>query len=147
MPDPRTIHIKALFDQLVSAIGTQEAAAVFLGVSRQRIGQLINTSNTDLPTLIQIQKLEEVCGQSVVFAALARQVESDSAQVTAMAAAVEASQTSAATLSTVFEGAADLVWEAHEIDAAQDKARLNLEAAKRAFDATMALKPTHRVVQ
>ena len=38
--------LKAHFGQLVDAVGTQDAAAAFLGVSRQRVGQLISTSNT-----------------------------------------------------------------------------------------------------
>lgn len=139
-------HIKALFDQLVSAVGTQDAAATFLGISRQRVGQLISTSNNDLPTLLQIAKLEQVCGQSLVFGALARQIEAEAGVHCALAAHVAANAASGAALSTVYEANADGVLEPHEIEKAQDRARENLEAAQRAFDATMQMRPTLRVV-
>jgi hypothetical protein len=146
MSDPHPADIKALFDQLVTAVGTHDAAATFLGISRQRVGQLISTSNNDLPTLMQIAKLERVCGQSVVFGALARMVEGDEALNCALAAHVAANAASGAALSTVYEANADGVLEPHEIDKAQDRARENLEAAQKAFDATMRMKPTLRVV-
>lgn len=46
--------LKAHFSQLVDAVGTQEAAAAFLGVSRQRVGQLISTATSDLATWGQV---------------------------------------------------------------------------------------------
>ena len=146
MRDLNLPHIKALFDQLVTAVGTQDASATFLGISRQRVGQLISTSNNDLPTLMQIAKLERVCGQSVVFGALARMVESDEALNCALAAHVAANAASGAALSTVYEIDADGVREPQEIEKAQDRARENLEAAQKAFDATMRMRPTLRVV-
>jgi hypothetical protein len=137
--------IKALFDQLVSAVGTQDAASVFLGVSRQRVGQLISTSHSDVPTVMQIAKLEAVCGQSLVFGALAREVEGDGAADT-MAAAVEATATSSAALSTIHAAKADGAIEVHEAEAIKDRARENLEAAQRAYDAAMQVRPSLRAV-
>lgn len=49
--------LKAHFSQLVDAVGTQEAAAAFLGVSRQRVGQLISTATSDLATWGQVLSL------------------------------------------------------------------------------------------
>ncbi|MFC5372953.1 hypothetical protein ACFPIF_10335 [Brevundimonas faecalis] len=139
--------LKAHFAQLVDAIGTQDAAAAFLGVSRQRVGQLISTSNNDLPTWGQVWKLERACGRSLVFGAFAHLIEEETRGPCAMAAAVEASRTSAAALTTIYEGAADHRWEPHEVEAAQERARENLEAAQNSYAAAMALQPTHRVVQ
>lgn len=139
-------ELKALFGQLVDAVGTQEAAATFLGISRQRVSQLISTSNGDLPTWGQVFRLEQVCKQSIVFGALARRIETDAASADAMATAVRAAAASTAALSTVHAINADGVLEPREVEQARDAARENLEAAQRQFDATMKLQPTLRVV-
>ena len=138
-------ELKALFGQLVDAVGTQEAAATFLGVSRQRVGQLISTSNSDLPTWAQVFKLEQVVEHSIVFAALARRVEGE-ADRGALAATVASTAAASHALSVVHAAKADGILEPHEIEASQDAARRHLEAAQRAFDATMAMKPTLRLV-
>lgn len=139
--------LKAHFAQLVDAIGTQDAAAAFLGVSRQRVGQLISTATNDLPTWAQVWRLEQACRQSLVFGAFGRMIEDGARQPSPMAAAVTASQTSVAVLSKIYEAEADQRWEPHEIEAAQASTRANLEAAQLAHDSAMALKPTHRVIQ
>lgn len=138
-------ELKALFGQLVDAVGTQEAAATFLGVSRQRVGQLIGTSWPDLPTVMQIAKLEAVCGQSVVFGALARRIEACPAQ-DALATGVEAAGACARALGTVHAAQADGVIEPKERDRAVHDARGALDAAQRHFDATMRMRPSLKVV-
>lgn len=138
-------ELKALFGQLVDAVGTQEAAATFLGVSRQRIGQLISTSNNDLPTWGQVMKLESVVGVSIVFGALARRVEAGNG-LDALAAAVEATSAQSATLATIHAARADGQVDAHEADSIQDRARDALEAAQRQYDAAMKVRPTLKVV-
>ncbi|HEY1071486.1 hypothetical protein [Brevundimonas sp.] len=138
-------HIKALFDQLVAAVGTQDAAAVFLGISRQRVGQLISTTNNDLPTVMQIAKLEQVCGQSLVFGTLAREVEGDPAADT-LAAAVLSTAASSAALTAIHAAKADGIIDPLEDEAIKDRARENLEAAQRQYDAAMNIRPTLRVV-
>ena len=146
MSDFSTAELKALFDQLVSAVGTQEAAATFLGISRQRVGQLISTANNDLPTWAQVAKLEAVCGQSILFGALARRIEAGIAK-DALAASIAAAGASTAVVATVHAATADGILEVHEIEAAQDGARKALTAAQAQFDATMRLTPTLRTVQ
>lgn len=146
MSDFSAAELKALFDQLVSAVGTHEAAATFLGISRQRVGQLISTANNDLPTWAQVAKLEAVCGQSIVFGALARRVTRTAAH-DALTASVAAAGATSAALGSVHAAAADGILEEGEIDVAQAAARRALDAAQAQFDATMRLKPTHQTVQ
>lgn len=138
-------ELKALFGQLVDAVGTQEAAATFLGVSRQRVGQLISTANGDLPTWAQVFKLEQVVEHSIVFAAFARRAEGEVGKG-ALAASVASTAAASRALSIVHAAKADGILESHEIDAARDAARENLAAAQRQFDETMAMRPTLRVV-
>lgn len=138
-------ELKALFGQLVDAIGTQDAAGVFLGVSRQRIGQLISTANNDLPTWGQVAKLEQVAGVSIVFAALARRVEADST-ADALSAAVEATSAQSSTLATIHAARLDGDVDDREAEAIVDRARETLEAAQRQFDAALRVRPTLRVV-
>ncbi|PZU71671.1 MAG: hypothetical protein DI531_15515 [Brevundimonas sp.] len=138
-------ELKALFGQLVDAVGTQEAAATFLGVSRQRIGQLISTGTGDLPTFAQVFKLEQVVGHSIVFAAFARRVDGEAGKG-ALAASVASTAAASHALSVVHAAKADGVLESQEIEAVRNAARENLEAAQRQFDETMALRPTLRVV-
>lgn len=138
-------ELKALFGQLVDAVGTQDAAATFLGVSRQRIGQLISTATSDLPTWGQVFKLEQVVEQSIVFGALARKVEGEAGRG-ALAASVASTAAASHALSAVHAAKADGVLDPQEIEAVRDAARENLAAAQRQFDETMALRPTLRVV-
>ena len=73
-----TGEVKALFRQLVKAVGGNEACGVELGVSHQRISQLANINNDEqareLPTWEQVWRLETALGRSVVFAGLAHSV-------------------------------------------------------------------------
>lgn len=138
-------ELKALFGQLVDAVGTQEAAATFLGISRQRVGQLISTAFPDLPTILQVAKLEAVCGQSLVFANLARRIEGAPVD-DALTAGIAAAGAITKAVATVHQIGADGVIDDAEADHAQDDARRALEAAQRHFDAAMKIRPTPRVV-
>jgi len=74
--DPKLL--KGLFSQLRRAVGSQEAAATYLGVSRQRVSQLESASDDhadDIPTWGQVWTLERALGRSVIFSALAHQIE------------------------------------------------------------------------
>lgn len=138
--------LKAHFSQLVDAVGTQEAAAAFLGVSRQRVGQLISTGTSDLPTWGQVWKLEQVCRQSLVFAAFGRMTDADGAGGGALASAVMSTAAASRALQAVHAAKADGVLEAAEIEDVRDAARDNLAAAQRQFDDSMRLRPTLKVV-
>ena len=138
--------LKAHFAQLVDAVGTQEAAAAFLGVSRQRVGQLISTATADLPTWGQVWKLEQVCGQSLVFAAFGRMTDADGAGGSALASAVRSTAAASRALQAVHAAKADGILEAAEIEHVRDAARENLDAAQRQFNDSMRLKPTLRAV-
>lgn len=66
--------IKALFAKLVKQLGGQDAAAVRLGISRQRVGQLASANvecAKEVPTWAHVWTLESGLGRSVVFAGLA----------------------------------------------------------------------------
>jgi len=134
--------LKAHFGQLVDAVGTQEAAAAFLGVSRQRVGQLISTANNDLPTWAQVWKLEKVTGQTLVFGAFGRMTAGEEAHTGALTAAVESTATATRALQAVHAAKADGVIEQHEVEAVRDAARDNLIAAQRQYDESMRLRST-----
>lgn len=82
-------HLKALFKTLVRAVGKQEAAAEFLGISPQRVSQLANIQNDEMareiPTWEQVWKLETELGRSVVFAGLAQTIDPPAVSPTACA--------------------------------------------------------------
>jgi hypothetical protein len=137
-------ELKALFAQLVDAIGTQDAAATFLGITRQRVGALISTATDDLPTVMQIVKLEAVCGSPVVTGALARRVECETKK-DAITAAVHGVAAAAESLAVLHQITEDGIIEDGEEKLAQRAARKNLEAAQAEYDATMRLRPTLRV--
>ncbi|WP_298699217.1 helix-turn-helix domain-containing protein [uncultured Brevundimonas sp.] len=59
-------EIKALFRQLVKAVGGVEAAGVELGVSHQRVSVLQSPAAADMPTVRQIIALEVVAKAPVV---------------------------------------------------------------------------------
>jgi len=65
-------EVKGLFGQLVTVVGGQDAAAAFLGISQQRVSQLINPTCADMPTVMHIVTLESAVGQPIVTGALAR---------------------------------------------------------------------------
>lgn len=134
--------IKALFSQAVDAVGTQEAAAAFLGISRQRIGQLISTANADVPTVVQILKLQRVTRSSLVFGPLARLDTDEESGSGALTTAVESTAAASRALQAVHAAKADGVLEKREIDDVRVAARQNLEAAQRQYDESMRLRPT-----
>lgn len=138
--------IKGLFSQQVDAVGTHEAAAVFLGISRQRVGQLVSIACGDMPTAMQILKLQRVTGQAIVFGTLARLDVDQGREAEALATAIESTATASRALQAVHAAKADGVLDDDEIEAARDAARENLAAAQRQFDETMRLRPTLRVV-
>lgn len=82
MNDPEPFNrklVKSLFSRLVKDVGGQDPAAVYLGVSRQRVSDLANISNDEkareTPTWEQVWTLESVLGRSVVFGGLASRIE------------------------------------------------------------------------
>lgn len=81
MNEPRTFspaHLKVLFKRLVDAVGKQDAAAELLGVSRQRVGQLVSGNDEfakECPTWAQVWTLEDRLGRSIVFEGLAQAVD------------------------------------------------------------------------
>ncbi len=141
-------YLKALFAQLVQAVRTQEAAAAYLGVSRQRVGALISAAEehaADVPTWAQVWKLEQVVGTSLVFGALARAVEGEQA-ADPMATAIECSVSAAASLQSVADMVRDGRLTDGELKDARAKAREALDDAKAHFDSLMSMKPTLRAV-
>lgn len=138
--------IKALFSQQVDALGSHEAAAVFLGISRQRIGQLISTSNTDVPTVMQILKLQRVTRSSLVFGPLARMDIEDDKSAGALNTAVASTAAASRALQAIHAAKADDILEPGEIESVRDAARDNLEAAQRQYDESMRLRPTLKAV-
>lgn len=79
-------RLKALFAKLVVKVGRQDAAAARLGISRQRVSQLCSANPEharDIPTWEQVWTLEEACGQSVIFAEFAREIEPPAVATTA----------------------------------------------------------------
>ena len=138
--------IKALFSQAVDAVGSQEAAAAFLGITRQRVSQLTSTAHADMPMMMQVLKLQRVTKSSLVFGTLARlDVEVD-AGGNALASAVDSTAAASRALQTVHAAKADGALCAREVEDIKDAARLNLEAAQRQYDEAAALRPSLRVV-
>lgn len=140
--------LKALFSQLVAAVGTQEAAAAYLGVSRQRVGQMITSQppySNDVPTWAQVFRLEQACKQSIIFGALARMVEGPAAS-DAMQTSIECSIAAASALEATADMRRDGLDEPHEVKATQERARDALAAAQRHYDATMLIRPGLRAV-
>lgn len=73
--DVSPAFVKALFYQLVKAVGGTEAAGAYLEVSHQRVSQLQSPNSADMPGLMQVIKLEAVAGVPIVTGALAKLVE------------------------------------------------------------------------
>jgi hypothetical protein len=79
MSEPREENalIKALFDKAVREFGGSPAAAVRLGVSRQRVDALRSAKDDfarDVPTWAQVWEIETALGRSIVFAGLAETI-------------------------------------------------------------------------
>lgn len=91
-------------------------------------------------------KLEQVCGQSLVFKAFGRMTETETPGQGALASAVDATAKASRSLQVIHAAKADGVLCDSEIEDVRDAARENLEAAQRQFDETMRLRPTLKVV-
>lgn len=126
-----TSLLKALFKQLRQVIGSQDAAAAYLNVSRQRVAQLEGAKHPeDVPTWAQVFTLEQEAGRSIVFAALAAMSEAK-APTDIMDASIAAVTASSAALQATADMMADLKVEPHELPGAIEAARRNREAAAR----------------
>ena len=125
--------LKALFHQLRKAVGSQDAAATYLEVSRQRVAQLESAhadNSREVPTWEQVFVLEQAIGRSIVFAALA-DLSDGKPSADIMGASIAAVAASSAALQATAEIMADGKVEAHEIPGALDAARRNRDAADR----------------
>lgn len=76
MTTPSTI--KTLWYQLVKTHGTSASAGLVLGISEQRVRQLWNENNSDLPTFEQMLTLSDKACSGVLFDGLARSCEGGS---------------------------------------------------------------------
>ena len=131
-------EIKALFRQLVKAVGGVQAAGVELGVSHQRVSVLQNPANPDLPTLVQVLALEVVAGRPIVTGAAARAI-SGAADDSMTAAAVASVASSADLIARVHAMEADGVRSQADIRSVQEAAQKNLREAQEAADAAARL--------
>ena len=98
-------YIKALFLSLVKAAGGGEAAGVALDISHQRISQLTSLQSADMPTLMQVVRLEAFAGQPVVTAALAKLATADGKRADPLRETSEVVGAASALLDTVVRGA------------------------------------------
>lgn len=75
MKEPNHIAVetvKAYLDQLVDVCGKSTAVGAYLGISPQRVRQLCSLTCPDLPTMMQIIRLEAWARQPIVTSALAK---------------------------------------------------------------------------
>lgn len=70
-------EVKRLFFMLIREVGGVQPAAAYLGVSHQRISQLQNLGNKELPSIMQIVTLEEAVGKPIVTGGLAAMIETE----------------------------------------------------------------------
>ncbi|MHB8286911.1 MAG: hypothetical protein ACYDD1_19850 [Caulobacteraceae bacterium] len=132
-------EVKALFSQLVKAVGGQEAAAIYLGgISRQRVQQICSPNCTDMPTFRQIMALELAAERALITTAAKGAIEGGCPSCI-RPVIVEAVIGSAALLSAVetmdVDGRRDLA----EIQTVQRAAEKNLDADQRAMLAAASL--------
>lgn len=140
--------LKALFKQLVAAIGTQDACATYLGISRQRVAQLLSLSEdhaSDIPTWGQVFTLEAALERSVVFAGLAKMIQGEP-EVDLMATSISSTVASATSMQAVVEMEADGREEEHELKRAEDAARDAFLKAQDHYNAVRARKAQIRLV-
>lgn len=130
-------ELKALFARLVDSVGTHEAAATFLGVSRQRIGQLIAPATPDLPTWAQVYQLEQVCGCSIVYYGLGRHA-CPKTPPDAMSVSVEATAAHASYCAALQRALADGRIDDGEHKALLALAQRGMELSQTAFDLVLA---------
>lgn len=132
-------ELKALVRVLVKAVGGQEAAGVTLGVSHQRIGQLMDVNLPDQMGLLQISQLEQIVGRAIVTGAAARAADGDGSDEGIMVAAVGTVGSSAQLVALVHAMEADGHRTAAEKKAVQKVAQDNLREAQEAADAAARL--------
>jgi len=139
-------EIKALFWQLVKAVGGVEAAGIFLGIKHQRVSLMQSPGNADIPSLRQIMALEVVAKQPIVSSAMAQAIkgEVDESLTAAMVGAVTAS---AEAMGAVHAMEADGKRTQAEIRTVQKKATATLREAQEAHALAMALIPGPATVQ
>jgi hypothetical protein len=135
-----TGEVKALFRQLVKAVGGVDAAAVELDISHQRVSFLQTTSNEDEPTFRQIRILEFVAKRPIVSGAQFRAVNGE-CDDSIQSAAVEVVTTGAKVLSLVHNMDADGHRGAGEVRTVQEAASIHLREARELHDAAARLKP------
>lgn len=132
-------ELKALFSNQVSSVGSHDAAGTFLGVSRQRVGQLISTGCPDLPNLAQIYKLQQVAGVSCVLLPLGAKASMRGrldAMESGLAVTVAGSDFCRSLHAALADGLIDEVEHADLVA----RARKTMEAGQRQFDAARALR-------
>ncbi len=139
-------EVKALFRQLVAAVGGVEAAGIELAVKHQRVSLMQSPGNADIPSLRQIMALEVVAGSPIVSGAMARAIsgEMDASLSTAM---VEAVTAGAEALGAVHAMEADGHRSLSEIRAVQKKATKAKREVDEAHAIAMALIPGPAVLQ
>lgn len=98
-------YVKALFLALVKAAGGVEAAGVALDVSHQRISQLTSLNSADMPTLMQVVRLEAFAGHPVVTSALAKLAKCDGRGADPVLETSQVVGAASALLDTVVRGA------------------------------------------
>jgi len=106
MSTPSQAYVKALFRTFVlKDVGGVDVAGLLLGVSHQRVSQLIKLDSADMPTLMQIVTLEAEVGRAVITGALAEAVEGRSARGDLAREASEGVSAAAQTMEAVVKGA------------------------------------------
>lgn len=139
MYDLDLAELKALFCLQVNSIGSHEAAAAFLNVSRQRVGQLITPSSPDLPSLVQIFKLQQVAGVSHVLTPLGAKATMQG-RLDAMEAGLAVTTAGSDFCSALHSAFADGLIDEREHSDLVSRARKTVEAGQRQFDAARSLR-------
>lgn len=122
-------EIKGLFHHLVKAVGGVEAAGAFLEISHQRVSQLQSVNCADMPSILQIVRLEQAAGRPIVTGVLAEAATSEGGSCVKRAV-VSAVEKSGKALRLVHDAYADHHLDQSEIQTVQ-RAAHDLDAATR----------------